>query len=125
MFNDNKVFKTNNNNNNVLFIEHQIQLYYSGICFYIIIFPTRTRFNPAHTSTPEGAYNKCCRYRHIGLLRHTAIKSSQVLILWMSEPVAMRLHCGSRASNLQPFGYESYALTHCAITAQPKPEMNI
>ena len=38
--------------------------------------------------------------------------------LWQSEPVATSRHCNEGASNPQPFGYGSYALTNCAITVR-------
>jgi hypothetical protein len=40
---------------------------------------TQTCFNPAHISTPQGAYRPCCCKQCKGLLNHIAISSCQVL----------------------------------------------
>ena len=66
--------------------------------FTILLSLTQTCFHPAYISTPKGAYNACCHYRHKALLRHTTITSCPILIfLWMSEPVAIWRHCNSRS----------------------------
>ena len=75
-------------------------------------------FHQAHISTPKGVYNACCHYKRKGLLKRIDIASCQVLILWMSEPVATWQHCSSRSLEPATVGYESYALTNCAITAR-------
>jgi len=63
---------------------------------YNVIILIQTCFHPAHMSTPNGAYNACCRYRGKALLKHIAITSCQMLIfLWMSEPVTAWQHCSS------------------------------
>ena len=54
----------------------------------VLLSLTQTCFHPAHISTPKGTYNACCHYRHKALFKNIAIASCQVLILWMSEPVA-------------------------------------
>ena len=41
---------------------------------------TQTCFHPAHTSTPNGAYNARCHYRRKALLKHIAIASCQVKV---------------------------------------------
>ena len=46
----------------------------------VLLSLTQTCFHPAHISTPKGAYNACCHYRHKALLKHIAIVSCQVLI---------------------------------------------
>jgi hypothetical protein len=40
---------------------------------------TQTCLNPAHTSTPQGAYSPCCCKQSNGQLNHIAISSCQVL----------------------------------------------
>ena len=54
----------------------------------ILLSLTQTCFYPAHISTPKGAYNACCHYRHKALLKHIAIETCQVLIFmdeWTSR----------------------------------------
>ena len=80
---------------------------------------TRTCFHPAHISTSKGAYNPCCHYGRKALLIHIATTSCHVLIFygWVNQSPhnAIAAH---GASTPRPFGYESYALTNCAITAR-------
>ena len=56
-------------------------------CCTVLLSLPQTCFHPTHISAPKGAYNACCHYRRKALLKHIAIASCQVLILWMSEPV--------------------------------------
>ena len=53
-------------------------------CCTVLLSLIRTCFHPAHISTPKGAYNACCDYRHKALLKHIAIACCQVLI-FMAE----------------------------------------
>jgi len=50
----------------------------------LLLSPNKTCYNPAHISTPKGAYNNaCCRYARKALLKHLPIhvlSGSQVLI---------------------------------------------
>ena len=88
-------------------------------CFTILLFLTQTCFHPAHISAPKGAYyNACCHYRRKALLKHISIASCQILIFygWVNQSPHNSI-AAHRVSNPWPFGYESYAITYCAITA--------
>jgi len=54
----------------------------------------------------------------IGANRYSDTQSSHTIRFSFCEPVAMWQHCSLGASNPQPFGYESYTLTNCAIMAR-------
>jgi len=82
----------------------------------VLLSLTQTCFHPAHISTPKGAYNTCCHYRRKALLKHIAITSCQVLI-FMDEWISPHMTT-LRPPKIRTFGYESYALTNCAITAR-------
>jgi len=88
-------------------------------CFTILLSLTQTCFHPAHISTLKGAYNACCHYGRKALRKHIAIASYQVLIFygWVNQSPQDGI-AAHGASNPWPFGYESYSLTNCAITAQ-------
>ena len=85
----------------------------------VILSLTQTWFHPAHISTPKGAYNARCHYRHKALLKHIAIASCQVLIVygWVNQSPHDNI-AAPGDSNPRPFGYESYAPTNCTITAR-------
>ena len=87
--------------------------------FTILLSLTQTCFHPAHISTPRGVYNTYGHYRCKALLKHLAITSCQVLIFygWVNQSPHNSI-AAHGALNLRPFGYESYALTKCAITAR-------
>jgi len=90
------------------------------VLYNISLSLTQTCFHPAQISTPNGAYNGCCHYRHKALLKHIAIVSCQVLNFygWVNQSPhdSIAAHI---VSNPWRFGYQSYALTNCAITAFP------
>jgi len=85
-----------------------VKILWETIIIYNIWHLNRIRFDTPHILTPKGEYSACCHYRRKTLLKHIAIMSCQ------SPHDSIAAH---GASNPRPFGYESYALTNCAITA--------
>ena len=70
---------------------------------------TQTCFNPAHTSTPRGAFSPCCHKQRNRLLNHIAISSRQILNYgWVNQSPNDSI---AVASNTRPSDYESDALT--------------
>ena len=70
---------------------------------------TETCFNPAHTSTPRGAFSPCCRKQRNRLLNHIAISSRQILSYgWVNQSPNDSI---AVASNTRPSDYETDALT--------------
>ena len=60
-----------------------------------LIIPDSDLFPPSTNLNSQ--YNACCHYRRKASLKLIATASCQVLILWMSEPVATWRHCSSRS----------------------------
>ena len=101
--------------NDVWFIEDHTQPGYSDVLLHRYRW-LRQGFHPTHTSTPEGAYNAFCHDRRIALLRrsHHVLSDSH---FWLSEPVVTWQRCSYLVSNPRLFGYDSYALSNCVMTA--------
>ena len=69
---------------------------------------TQTCFNPAHTSTPLGAFSPCCCKQRNRLLNHIAISSCQILSYgWVNQSPNDSI---AVASNTRPSDYESDTL---------------
>ena len=84
--------------------------------FTISIIPDSDLFNPTHISAPQGVYSDMlpywCGTNHAH--DHLVLSGTHS---WRSHPVATWQHCSGGASNRRPFGYGTYALTNCTITA--------
>ena len=74
----------------------------------VLLSLTQSSFHPAHISTPKWAYNVCCHYRCKALIKHIAITSCQLLIIWMSERVITWQQCSSRG--LEPATLQLWVL---------------
>jgi len=89
------------------------------ICdFYIVPYSATPRPVSTQHISPKGVYNACCHYRCKALLKQIAIASCH--ISFFNGRVNQLPHdsiAANGASNIRPFGYESYALTNCAIRA--------
>jgi len=102
----------------VLLIIIEVALRRFTIVFTILLSLSESCFYPTHISTPKGAYNACCHYRSKALLTHShRVLSGTHFYGWVNQSPHDSI-AAHGASNPRPFGYDSYALSNCAITAR-------